>query len=85
MRADVIFVMAKAHRSKLQRRFRAVRGGKCVVCLDRPDDHAMVKPELLQLRETKVSRHLPALPPTQEPPLIDRRDTRMSCLNIERN
>lgn len=66
-RAEVIFVMAKAHRSKLQRRFRAVRGGRCVVCLDIPDDHAMVKPELIQLRETKVSRHLPALPPTQEP------------------
>lgn len=65
--ADVIFVMEKADRSKLQRRFRAVLGGRRVVCLDIPDDYAFMQPELIQLLETKVSRHLPALPPTQEP------------------
>ncbi|WP_342657300.1 low molecular weight protein tyrosine phosphatase family protein [Sphingomonas sp. NY01] len=65
--ADVIFVMEKADRSKLQRRFRAVLGGRRVVCLDIPDDCAFMQPELIQLLETKVSRHLPALPPTQEP------------------
>lgn len=65
--ADVIFVMEKAHRSRLQRRFRAALGGRRVVCLDIPDDYAFMQPELIQLLKTKVSRHLPALPPTQEP------------------
>jgi predicted protein tyrosine phosphatase len=65
--ADVIFVMEKAHRSKLQRRFRAFLGGRRVVCLDIPDNYAFMQLELIQLLETKVSRHLPASPPTQEP------------------
>lgn len=65
--ADVIFVMEKAHRSKLQRRFRAALGGKRVVCLDIPDDYDFMQPELVRLLETKVSRHLPALPVTQKP------------------
>lgn len=65
--ADVIFVMEKAHRSKLQRRFRAALGGKRVVCLDIPDDYDFMQPELVRLLRTKVSRHLPAAPATQEP------------------
>ncbi|WP_277981281.1 low molecular weight protein tyrosine phosphatase family protein [Sphingomonas phyllosphaerae] len=65
--ADVIFVMEKAHRSKLQRRFRAVLGDRRVVCLHIPDDYAFMQPELIRLLETRASRHLPALPPTQEP------------------
>jgi predicted protein tyrosine phosphatase len=65
--ADVIFVMEKAHRSNLQRRFRAVLRGRRVVCLDIPDDYAFLQPELIRLLAAKVSRHLPASPPTQEP------------------
>lgn len=58
--ADLIFVMEKAHRSKLQRRFRAALAGKRVICLDVPDNFAFMQPELIRLLETKVSRHLPA-------------------------
>ena len=58
--ADLIFVMEKAHRSKLQRRFRAALAGKRVICLDVPDNFAFMQPELVQLLEMKVSRHLPA-------------------------
>ncbi|WP_212742957.1 low molecular weight protein tyrosine phosphatase family protein [Sphingomonas sp. 2SG] len=65
--ADVIFVMEKAHRSKLQRRFRAALGGKRVVCLDIPDEYDFMQPELVRLLKAKVSRHLPAAPATQEP------------------
>ncbi|WP_342667000.1 hypothetical protein [Sphingomonas taxi] len=65
--ADVIFVMEKAHRSKLQRRFRAALGGKRVVCLDIPDEYDFMQPELVRLLKTKVSRHLPAAPVTQKP------------------
>jgi predicted protein tyrosine phosphatase len=59
--ADLIFVMEKAHRSKLQRRFRAALAGKRVICLDVPDSFAFMQPELVRLLETKVRRHLPAL------------------------
>ena len=60
--ADVVFVMEKAHRSKLQRRFRAALGSKRVICLDIPDDYEFMQPELVRLLEMKVSRHLPAVP-----------------------
>lgn len=59
--ADVVFVMEKAHRSKLQRRFRAALGGKRVICLDIPDEYEFMQPELVQLLELRVSRHLPAV------------------------
>lgn len=60
--ADVIFVMEKAHRGKLQRRFRAGLAGKRVICLVTPDDYEFMQPELVRLLEARVSRHLPASP-----------------------
>lgn len=60
--ADMMFVMEKAHRSKLQRRFRAALSGKRVICLDIPDEYAFMQPELVRLLEARVSRHLPAIP-----------------------
>lgn len=64
--ADLIFVMEKAQRSKLQRRFRAALTGTRVICLDVPDNFAFMQPELVWLLETKVSRHLPARASTTE-------------------
>ena len=58
--ADLIFVMEKAHPSKLQQRFREALAGTRVICLDIPDDYAFLQPELVSLLEIKVSRHLPA-------------------------
>jgi len=60
--ADMIFVMEKAHRAKLQRRFRAALARKRVICLDIPDDYAFMQPELVQLLEARMARHLPAPP-----------------------
>ena len=60
--ADVIFVMEKAHRAKLQRRFRAALAGTRVICLDIPDDYVFMQPELVRLLEVKVGRYLPATP-----------------------
>jgi predicted protein tyrosine phosphatase len=57
--ADVIFVMEKAHRTKLQQRFRASLKSKRIVCLDIPDKYRFMDPELVQLLEAKVGRHLP--------------------------
>ena len=58
--ADLIFVMDKAHRSKLAKKFRAHLGGKRVVCLDIPDEYEYMDPMLIQLLRQKVPRYLPA-------------------------
>lgn len=60
--ADVIFVMEKAHRGKLQRCFRAAPAGKRVICLEIPDNYAFMQSDLVRLLEERVSRHLPAIP-----------------------
>ena len=57
--ADIIFVMEKAHRNKLQRRFRAHLKEARVICLDIPDEFEFMDPMLVRLLETKVSRYLP--------------------------
>ncbi|MFN3816592.1 hypothetical protein [Brevundimonas sp.] len=56
--ADIIFVMERAHRAKLQRRFRAHLKRVRVVCLDIPDDYAFMQPELVALLEKRVGRFL---------------------------
>jgi predicted protein tyrosine phosphatase len=57
--ADVIFVMEKAHRSKLQQRYRAALKAKRVICLNVPGRFAFMDPELVRLLEAKVAPHLP--------------------------
>jgi predicted protein tyrosine phosphatase len=57
--ADIIFVMEKAHRTKLTRQFRARLKDKRVVCLDIPDDYAFMDPALVRILENRVSRFLP--------------------------
>jgi predicted protein tyrosine phosphatase len=58
--ADIIFVMERTHRSKVQNRFRRWLGGTRVICLDIPDDYEFMDPDLVRLLEIRVSRHLPA-------------------------
>ena len=55
--ADIIFVMEKTHRNKLQQRFRRQLKAR-VICLDIPDEFAFMDPVLVRLLETKVSRYL---------------------------
>jgi predicted protein tyrosine phosphatase len=57
-RADLIFVMEKAHRSKLQRQFKTSLKSARVICLDIPDDYAFMDPELVQILEARVPRFL---------------------------
>ena len=52
--ADIIFVMEKAHRTKLKRRFGAHLKRARVICLDIPDDYSFMQPELVALLERKV-------------------------------
>ena len=56
--ASVIFVMEKAHRNRLNQRFRAHLNGKQVICLNIPDDYDFMQPELIRLLESKVGRFL---------------------------
>jgi len=58
--ADIIFVMERAHRAKLQRRFRAQLKRARIICLDIPDDYAFMQPELVALLEKRVARFLPS-------------------------
>ena len=58
--ADIIFVMEKQHRSKVQRAYRNRLGHARLICLDIPDDYGFMEPALIQLLEARVTRFLPA-------------------------
>jgi len=52
--ADVVFVMEKSHREKLNSRFKAALKNTRIVCLDIPDKFAFMDPELVRLIEAKA-------------------------------
>ena len=56
--ADIIFVMERVHRAKLQRRFKAQLKRARVICLDIPDDYTFMQPDLVALLEKKVGPFL---------------------------
>ncbi len=56
--SDIIFAMEKTHRNKIAKKFKDLLNGKKLVCLDIPDNYTRMDPELIQLLEAKVSRHL---------------------------
>jgi predicted protein tyrosine phosphatase len=57
--ADIVFVMERAHRNKLSKRFRAHLKTARVICLDIPDDYAFMDPALVRILEVRVPRFLP--------------------------
>lgn len=61
--AEVIFVMERAQRSKLQKRFKAQLNGKRVICLNISDDYEYMAPALVRLLWQKVPQFLPELAP----------------------
>jgi predicted protein tyrosine phosphatase len=52
--ADIVFVMEKSHREKLNARFGSALRNKRVVCLEIPDKFAFMDPELVRLLRAKV-------------------------------
>jgi predicted protein tyrosine phosphatase len=52
--ADIIFVMERAHRNKLMRKFREHVKDKRLICLDIPDEFEFMDPGLIRLLEAKV-------------------------------
>lgn len=57
--ADVIVVMEKMHRAKVQKRFRSSLNSKRLICLDIPDNFAFMDPALVALLEKRLAPHLP--------------------------
>ena len=55
--------MERAHRAKLQRRFKPHLKSARVICLDIPDDYAFMQPELVALLEKKVGPHVRSFSP----------------------
>jgi predicted protein tyrosine phosphatase len=56
--ATVIFVMEKAHREKLTKKFQRYLKQKLVVCLNIPDEYDFMQPELVELLKSKVEKSL---------------------------
>ena len=60
--ADTIFVMERAHRSKVRNKFRNALGPRRIVCLEIPDEYQFMDPELVGLLKARMQRHLPPRP-----------------------
>ena len=58
---DLVFVMEKAHRAKLNHHFKGHLKQVRVVCLNIPDEYDYMQPELVKLLEERVSPHLQSL------------------------
>jgi predicted protein tyrosine phosphatase len=56
--ADLIVVMEKTHRNKVQKNYRSSLGGKRLICLDIPDDYEFMDPALISLLKARMVRHL---------------------------
>jgi len=56
--ADMIFVMEKKHRRRLESKFGDSLGGKKVICLNIPDDYKFMDPALIDLLLEKLSSHI---------------------------
>jgi len=56
--ADLIFVMEKRHRNRLDRKFREELAAKPVVCLYIPDDYEYMDEELIDRLRGGVAPHL---------------------------
>ncbi|WP_345817579.1 low molecular weight protein tyrosine phosphatase family protein (plasmid) [Paraburkholderia sp. PREW-6R] len=56
--AQVIFVMERAHKTKISKGFSSQFRDKKIVCLDIPDRYKYMQPELVMVLKKKVERFL---------------------------
>lgn len=56
--ADIIFVMEKAHKSKVSKKYVELLKNKRLICLAIADNFQRMQPELVRLLRQKVSRHI---------------------------
>ena len=59
--ADLVFVMERAHRSKLSARFKPFLGNARVICLQIPDEYGFMDPDLIHVLKDRVPPHLPSI------------------------
>jgi predicted protein tyrosine phosphatase len=57
--ADLILVMERAHRSRLNRKFGKSLAGKRVVVLNIPDDYDFMDPVLIDLLKQRCAPYIP--------------------------
>jgi predicted protein tyrosine phosphatase len=57
--ADIILVMGKGHRARLNRKFGHALAGKRIAVLNIPDDYEYMDAELVELLKTKCAQYLP--------------------------
>jgi predicted protein tyrosine phosphatase len=57
--ADLIIVMEKAHRHRLNRKFKPALAGKRVAVLDIPDDYDYMDPALIDLLKARCAPYIP--------------------------
>lgn len=56
--AEIVFVMERAHKAKLSKKFSTQLKNKRIVCLDIPDRYTFMQPALVALLEQKAGRFL---------------------------
>ncbi len=57
--ADLILVMEKAHRNRLNRKFRKALAGKRIAVLNIPDDYDYMEPALVSLLKLRCAPYIP--------------------------
>jgi predicted protein tyrosine phosphatase len=57
--ADLIVVMEKVHRDRLNRKFRSALAGKRIAVLNIPDDYDYMDPDLIVLLKARCAVYLP--------------------------
>ena len=57
--ADIILVMEKVHRERLNRKFKHALGGKRIAVLNIPDDYEYMDEELVELLKARCQMYLP--------------------------
>lgn len=58
--ANTIFVMERAHRNKLSRKFGRYLKSQRVICLNIPDEYEFMDERLVRLLKALVPKHLPS-------------------------
>ena len=57
--ADLIIVMEKTHRSRLNQKFKSVLAGKRIAVLNIPDNYDYMDPELISLLKSRCANYIP--------------------------
>lgn len=57
--AQIVFVMEKAHRNKLRKRYKADLKHARLICLDIPDEYDFMDETLVAILKARVTRFLP--------------------------